>query len=996
MRVKTILLATACLMAETVAHAQTTTTPVDTAPPAGARTTSQDTPIADQAAPSLPGTGISGAAASNGTDIVVTGSRIRRDAFSASVPINTLDQVQLESAGQTNLAEVLADLPEVSLDQTPFGPTSGENQNSGLATVSLRNIGGNRTLTLIDGRRTVSNAANSNVVSINTIPIDFVERVEIITGAASAVYGSDGIAGVVNIITRNNYDGLLLSVRAGSTLSSEGSGGGEEVRFSGLYGRPFADGRGQLLLSATYEDDLGLKATDRDRSQTTSSFNYLTNVVSDPSLTNLLPGGWFNTTTAATSYFYNSDNVLTRGFVQNRDGFDIAPFLNLRVPRDSLSFAGKLRFEASRAFNPFVSVMYNELGTSFQRAPGGISSATQVYPRDPATGVIAPGTPGFAVGRIPTSNPFAPAAIREGATTTGIPWFRRFNELGLISFTEDRKTLRGYAGVNGKFGDGWFYEASYGYGDFRQNQLRENGINLLNLRNALTVQSNGDGGFQCTDAAARAAGCVPINLFGIGSITSDAADYIRANTTLESHLQQHVAQAYLTGSLFTLPAGDVSTAFGVEFRRDTVELESDLNTRAGYTTNAVVPSFNSNIEVKEAFGELVVPLLVSKPFFEELTLELAGRVGDYNIRNVGTVFSYRAGLSYAPVPGLRLRGQYGTAVRAPDLSELGSPPRDDINTILDPCSGITAVSPGAFAVNCRGEPGVAAAITANGVFTQSTTSISSPNSGNPDLREERAKVLTLGAVFQPAGLQGFSLSADYYDIKVADAIDSFSNDIILDQCYSSASFPSNAFCDVVTRSAETGQIQQVIQAQQNLNKIRASGIDVHADYRTRLQAIGLPGTLSFNADWTHLLSNETEYATLTGTAIEDTKGTAANPTDRVRARVGYAWEDSYIQWRAAYIGPFVSSNTRLVYVQANNIQDPLYLYYDSYLRHDLYVSQVAQLGDAGLKIYGGISNVFDDAGPVLPNGATPGAFSGYTSTYGVLGRTVFLGIEAEF
>ncbi len=918
--------------------------------------------------------------------IVVTGSRIQRDSFSAPVPINLVDTLDLQSSGYTNLAEALADLPQASLDDSPLGPTSGENQNSGLSSVSLRNIGGNRTLTLIDGRRTVSNAANRSIVSTNTIPIDFVDRVEIITGAASAIYGSDGIAGVVNIITPKPFNGLKISTRFGTSLN--GRGGATEKQFSALAGRRFADGRGSIMVGASWEDDGGLKARDRDRALRSRSFNYRTNEVTDPSLTTFLPGGWFNTTAAATSYFYN-ENGLNRGFVTARDGFDIAPYANLRVPRTSLSFAGKFEYEFSEAATLFASAMYNKLETTFERAPVGISSATQVFPRDPATGVIEPGTPAYTTGRIPRANPFAPAAIRAGATATGIAWFRRFMELGNTRFNEDRRTLRSWVGLRGKLGGDWNYEASYGYGDFKQNQLRENGLNLQNVRYALDAVSNGAAGFQCRDADARANGCVPLNVFGLDTVTPEMADYIRANTELNARLKQHVAQAYVTGSLFDLPAGPVKMATGIEWRRDSTWLESDPITRSGYTTNAVVPSFAGSINVKEAFAELSVPLVRDKPGFYDLSLDLAGRVGDYSIKNVGTVASYRIGAGYAPFRDLRFRAQYGTAQRAPDLAELTSPPRDDINTIYDPCSGITATTAGDFAINCRRDAGIASVIAENGVFMQSTTSISSPNAGNLDLSEETAKTLTAGFVLQPRWLRNLSLAADYYHIRVTNAIDSFSNEFILDQCYGSGAQPNEDFCQYVTRSAENGQIQQIIQAQQNLNRISTSGIDVRARYRTRLDGIGVPGNLRFGLDWNHLLKYETEYTGINGPEIEDARGTAANPADRIRGFVGYARGPLYLQWRTTYISPFVSSKYRQAEIEKLGITDPKYLYYDPYFRHDLYMS----LSNKNVMFYAGITNLFNNSGPELPTGATPGAFNSYTSTYGVIGRTGYVGFE---
>lgn len=943
----------------------------------GASASGQDVPTADEPQ------------ASAVDDVVVTGSRIRRDVFSGSVPVNLVSELDLESSGSTNLAEALADLPQAALGDTPLGPTSGENQNSGLATVNLRQLGGNRTLTLIDGRRTVSNAANRNVVSLNTIPTEFVKRIEITTGAGSAVYGSEGIAGVVNVITQKDFEGLRLSTRLGVT----DEGGGEESRFSLLYGRPLNDGRGHVLLGVTYEEDQGIKASDRERALRAATFSYTTNVLTEPSLSDYTPGGRFNAGSAlGGTRWYDEGGLHTSGYSNALHGYNINEHANLRLPRKALSVALNADYEISAQIKPFLTVIYNDLDTSFQRAPYSMDSGTTVYPRDPATGVVEPGTAAFAAGRMMRNHPFADPAIRATQFANGISWFRRFAEVGPQTFDENRTTLRAWAGVNGAFGDSWTYEVSYGFGDFKQDQNRLNGINYQNLRYGLTIESDGAGGYQCQDAGARAAGCVPVNLFGLGSITAEAADYIRANTHLESHLTQHVLQAYATGDLFTLPAGKVSAAIGIEHRRDRTWLESDPVTRSGYTSNAVVPSFEGEISVSELFAEASIPLVAEAPGVHELTLDLAARASDYSIKNVGLVNSYRVGLGYAPVPSLRFRAQWGTAQRAPDMAELTSPPRDDVNTILDPCHGVTATTAGQFASNCRAEPGIAAVIASAGIYNAPAASYQSPNAGNPDLREETAEVLTVGAVWRPTFVRNLALSVDYYDIDVENAIGAPSNEIILDQCYGADDFPNNPYCDSITRNGETGRIQRVIQQVQNMDRLRVSGVDVQASYRTSLERLKLPGNLRMDANWSRLLRSEYEYPGLNGTVVEDYQGTIGEPEDRVRLTTGYSWGRAYLQLRTTYIGSVIASNIRMARIQELGITDPQFMYFDDYFRHDIYASY--RFGDVTL--YGGVNNVGDDAGPFIPTGGTPGSFNGYDPIYGVIGRSFYIGLTANF
>jgi outer membrane receptor protein involved in Fe transport len=900
-----------------------------------------------------------------------------------------VSRTDLQSSGYTDLAQALEDLPGVGTNDSNIGQPGGSTQNAGTSNINLRNLGANRTLVLIDGHRTVSNAANRNVVSLNTIPTDFVDRVDIITGAASAIYGSDAIAGVVNIITESKLEGLRLRIRGGTSL---GASGNDEVTGAATFGHKFAGGRGYLLLGVNYEENFGLMASDRlARAGRSWTFNRLTNRVTEPDLSTDISGGRFR----GTNFYYDATGLRT-GFVTAVNGYNDRLLDTLVTPRKAMSYAGKLNFEVSPAFKPFVQVQFSDLDTYYSRAPIGIRDTTQSTPRDPATGLAVPGTPIFTVGRIPLSNPYIPAAIRSGAPSSGIDFRRRFDEVGNREIINDRDTLRIFAGFNGKILGDWFYEVSYSYGDFKQHQLRTNGVNLLNLQNALRAVTGPGGTIQCADAAARAAGCVPINLFGMGSITPAAAAYIRANSVFESHLTQQVAQAYMTGNLFDLPAGPVSVAFGGEYRREHGSLETDDATRSGYTTNTGIPGFDNGFDVKEGFVEATIPIFKDQPFFHALSLDLAGRLASYSQDRVNTVYSYRAGLTWAPVEDFRFRASFGTAQRAPDLAELYSPPRDDTGSAIDICAGVRATTSGTVAANCRREPGIAAAIAADGVFAQPDNSVSSPNGGNTNLKQETAQTLTIGSVFAPRMLPNLNLSLDYYHIKVKDAIDAYGEDLILRQCYSAANYPDNRFCGLITRNAQDGQIQQIIQLQENLNSIVVSGLDMHFSYASKLDRIGLPGRIDLRADWNHVFKNQTTFVGLSGLEIEDNNGEINTPKDVVVGRIGYSIGPANLQWRTRYYGPTVSSNQNVAVVQAAGIVDPLYLRYDAYWRHDIYASIDPDLPGLKVQLYAGIRNLLNDAGPAVPEGATGNTDDGYISTYGVVGRTFYAGLSLKF
>jgi outer membrane receptor protein involved in Fe transport len=360
------------------------------------------------------------------------------------------------------------------------------------------------------------------------------------------------------------------------------------------------------------------------------------------------------------------------------------------------------------------------------------------------------------------------------------------------------------------------------------------------------------------------------------------------------------------------------------------------------------------------------------------------------------VFSYHAGADWTPVRGFRVRAQYGTAQRAPSIPELYSPPRDDTDTVVDICSGIRATTTGTIAANCRSNPGIASTIAANGVFNQATNSIQSPNMGSLDLREEKGTTFTLGAVFSPRAIPGLDLSVDYYDIRVTNAISALDNEILLRQCYSdAANFATNEFCGLVIRGSD-GQILQINQLPQNLDRISTSGIDTSFAYRLPLEGVGVEGQLRFDLNWTHVLKKETQYQGINGTEVSDTRGQIGSPTDVIRARVGYSNDLWNVDWRVRYIGPMVSSNERVNAAVEAGIANPLYLNYDAYWRHDIGASIRPEFGGGKWRLSVGITNLFNKTGPNVPEGATPLDDNGYILDYGVVGRAGFASMEVKF
>ena len=931
------------------------------------------------------------------TEILVTGSRIQRQlSIDSPTPVVIIGMADLQAAGSTELSEILLDYPAVTTDSNLANTTSGINA-AGLSTVSLRDLGPNRTLTLIDGRRTVSNQMTRNTVSMSTIPTMFVQRVEIITGGASAVYGTDAVAGVINIITRDKFDGLKIGARAG--VSSQGDA--QRYNIDALWGTSLFGDRASLVVGASYEKEGGFFASQRPVSLQPTSYAQTADLnpanrgelgINLLDLSSTTPGGRFLTgTTAGGGFFaYDASGRLFRTTDLAQYGYNTREELQIVSPRKSWLAAAKLNVDLGGGIELFAHGQYSNVKTDAFRGHASVAE-TSTY------GVLDE----FTVGRIPRANPFAPAAIRALASSAGIQWRRRFNELGGLITKNERETWRGWIGLKGEIDSNWKWELSYGYGRFNQIQTRAGTINLRNLQFALNAEFDPAAPtdltrVRCVLAAARANGCVPVNVFGQGAISTAAANYIRADMFLDALVTQNTVQGYVSGELFQLPAGPVAIAVGGEFRRDWQRSTTDEVTRLGIGSSSFIAEFTGNIEAKEAFGEISVPLLKDRKFAHELTIEAAARVGNYNITNVGTVFSYRVGGGWAPVQGLKFRAQYAQSQRAPTITNLYSPLRDDAEAVTDLCNGVTAASTGTVALNCRSVPAIAAAITANGTFRQDITAIRGPSQGNPNLKEETAKTLTLGFVLSPSALRGLSLTVDYHHIRVTNAIGALSGTQLLNECYgNSAGLGNNQFCNPITRDPN-GQLVQIINQDLNLDKIVRSGIDVGLDYRFNApDFLSAKGRFDVRLLYSRLLESYTEFTGIAGITRTDGKGEIGSWINQGQFQLGYREGPVSLRWRAMYTGKGVDSNIRLRDATAAG-SNPPFLHIGERIRHDLYASFDVKGKGSDMRFYLGIRNAFNSTSPFLPSGTASGGTGNFSGSYDVTGRYFYTGFEAKF
>ncbi|MGE0582919.1 MAG: TonB-dependent receptor plug domain-containing protein [Steroidobacteraceae bacterium] len=911
--------------------------------------------------------------ASSGVDpeeVLVTGSRLPRNVFDAPAPIVDVPQEALLERGATDIAEALTDMPGVDL-----AGSLSNNQNSitdnGLSTISLRGLGANRTLTLIDGRRTVSNSGTGNVVSLSTIPEFFVERVEVMTGGASAVYGSDAISGVVNLITLNKFEGV--KVRAGGGAATEG--GAETLETSLLAGTMLADDRLSLLVGGSYRKDYGLKATERDYATRSVRFDPVTNTLTQPDLSTSIPGGRF-----LSRFFYDEDG-LHDGYDPLQDGYDVREATTLVTPRESASAALKATFALTPSARLWATAIGSWVTTRSEREPDNFTS-TSTY-----------GSLGqLRLRPIARTNPFVPAEIAAAAPASGISFQRRASELGNRTRFNQRDTYRAWLGADGNFLNDWTWNVAYGYGQSEGRQERDGGINMPNVALALDAERLPDGTIRCRDAVARANGCVPLNIFGVGSITPEAAQYIGALAVWDYRNEQQTLSGYVTGSPVELPAGALQTVFGFELREDTTRSVVDPINAAGLTSVSAIPEYSGEVRVKEAYTEVSVPLLADKSFVHRLTLDGALRVADYSLDNVGTIFSSRIGGQWSPIPSVRLRAAFSRALRAPDLTELNSPAMDDADNVVDPCSGVTASTSGTLADNCRANPGIAAAIAAEGVFIQEAPGINGPSSGNPDLKEEAADTFTLGVVINP--LPRLVASVDYYDIKISDAIGELTNETILGECYVNATDANNRFCGLVTRDPG-GQITRILNQSENLNEMRVAGVDFAVRY-----GLGDPaatsGDFSIGLNITRRLKAEQKIQVVDGEQLVSFLGELNNPKLQARASLDWTYRKFSADWTTVYIGEAVDSNERKSFFAENGVTEPLVLNIDAHVRHDLSLTFTPTIGKVEMRFFGTLRDVFDADVPFLPAGSISNRVYNTNAIYGLQGRSVSVGVQLQF
>ncbi len=929
--------------------------------------------------------------------ITVTGSRIQRLDFVSNSPIATVGAEQFELTGTVNTESLLNTLPQTvpGLDRTSNNP------GNGTATVDLRGLGSTRTLVLVNGKRFVP-TSGGGVVDINSIPAALIERVEVVTGGASAVYGSDAVAGVVNFILKDDFEGVEAS--AGYEATQEGDA--ELFSMSLTLGGNFAEGRGNAVINLAYTDRSELFQGDRD---------FATFAQFDDGEGGLFNGG--SSGIPATSIFAGSvgtdtaANCASFGITFETDGslrcfnddfsapendfYNYAPVNYIQLPQERFQGTGLARFEINEHFEAYGEFHFAQNDVPQQLAPTPIFEAGSQFSLDgnpfltPETQAILSGAFGDGVD-----------TDGDGIDDTATAFLRRrLEEVGPRISDDQFVAFEMIGGLRGMINENIDYDLSYQEGRVINSSAQRGNVSRDRfLQSLILADADGDGNVDvdangnptCSDAGSNGStvGCSPMNLFGEGNISEDAAEFLRTRVNADARYEQRIFAATLSGDTagaFELPGGPIGIAGGFEYREETFVFDpsQDLASGniAGFNGSPAVPE--SGFDVYDLFAEAYVPILSDVQFADTLALELAYRYSDYS--SVGGVEAYKIAGEWAPVEQFRFRGSFNTAVRAPNILELFQPVAEGFPGAVDPCSA-GGPNPGAIADICVAT-GVPAASVGSPAINPPAGQVRQLSGGNPDLAEEEAETITVGFVTSPDFIEGLTVSVDYFDIEIDGAISSFGGGAanVLDICYNNTEFGGigSPFCDVINRRPD-GTIDAISVQQQNVAAITLNGVDVQAEYQYDAGNLGLFG-LSYLGTFTE----ESTFQAFEGADVDDCAGEfgvllCGEPVPSYKHRSTLRWANGPIKaqilWR--YVGEVEDDDDGTDYaVETIDATS----YFDA--------SGTYEFTD-NLRLTFGIDNLLDEEPPIL--GDNQEQANTYPATYDVFGRTFFGRVTATF
>jgi iron complex outermembrane recepter protein len=762
------------------------------------------------------------AAADELSEVVVTGTRIRTPGLTANSPISSLSSEEIQRTQPVSVEEFFKTLP-VAIPAIGAGTNNGSN---GRASIDLRGLGANRNIVLIDGRRMVP-ADLDGRTDTNAIPLALIERVDIVTGGASAVYGADAVTGVVNFVLKQNFEG----VEANATYGQSGESDAGRQNYDLTIGSNVADGRGNVVLSLGYTkvDELRQDARRIGRFSLSSTTGAIQGSgTTTPVVINNLVPGQINPATGTIDPVFNTFNFQPDNYYQT--GLD----------RYQATAMGRL--ELNERAEVYADLFYTRSDVAAQVASSGSFFNNYALP------IGNPYLPEPARQQLCAAAMIAPGACVAGPGGTQevtLSLGRRFEEFGPRINSFENNLFQYTVGVRGDITDSWSYDAYWTHGEAQQTQIRDNWGSNAKVQQALRA-------FNTTTCSSTTNGCVPLNIFGnLGSITPDMVAFINQDAILRAKTEQDVALASVSGDLgaFRSPFAElpIGIAAGVEYRRSSASNKSDAVSQIQgevLGTGAPLPDRTGTVTLKEVFAEALVPLLSDKPLVHALNFELGYRQTEFDVTggNTQDYGSYKYGLDWAPIEQLRLRAMKQRATRSPNINELFEPITSGLsNLAVDPCQlalidPTQANTPGTLANLCRLTGVPVAAIGA--LPAPSAAQINTRTGGNPALGPEEADTTTIGFVWTPTFVNNLVITLDYYNIEINDAVSQPTASDILTDCYNAGRNPGltfNAACAAVLRDPVTGTFNGatapgVVRPRSNVGFYETDGFDLGITY----------------------------------------------------------------------------------------------------------------------------------------------------------------------
>ena len=950
--------------------------------------------------------------ADSGNAIIVTGTHIARPELESAMPISVTTMDDAKEFARTTVYDALLLNPAIG---PGLGESSslGQEYDAGVANINLRNMGNNRSLVLVDGHRWVSGGARTSAVDVNTIPTALIDRFEVVTGGAAAIYGADAVTGAVNIIMKKRVTGLHLTATNG--LSEKGDA--NQFDMSGATGFDFGGGRGHFVLGGNYGHTAALMSTDRWKDRNSYYANPANTGPHDGIADNILAtdyrvmyrsavptfclykgkqpcggnvGQWYQLTDGGVvAVPQSSYTLVSPGETGGQNG---GPGLNgnenhaIRNGSDRVSAYAGLSYELTPAITWNAALSYAHTYTL---------SATEFpeYRTDARTPYGWWGQNGVAnSGEIATlSNPYLPDALRTfmlANNLSSIGLDRTYANLPVPKEIHKRDNFTLSTDIGGKLTDRLNWQGFVRYGQVVDNITTTNMVGRQEWLYARDTVRDAAGQIVCANAAARAAGCQPLNFFSTAPMDQKLLDYLLFERTERTKNTLLTAGTSLDGRILRLPYGDVSVAAGFEWRRETLHTTDDPDTakladliiQPG-SDYAYHPKFDHARDTTELFGEMVVPLLRDLPFARRLEIEGAYRWSHYS-DNPNTR-TWKAGGTWEPVSGLSFRGTYSHSVRVPNFGELYTPISvATYGKISDPCSGTYVTQNANRLANCQATiPGVSIPLP---YPNQNIPMVY--GGGNPNLTPETSNSFTAGMVLRPAFLRGFDLTVDYWNIKIDNVITSLAYTTVMNSCVDSSGGPNMAYCQYVIRNAD-GTVKEVHTQYANLAALQARGIDLGVNYRVPLGK----GMLRFKLNGTYLLE-QTTVAQI-GKAGTDAAGGWSNPRVKATLMTTYDLGKFSVGLNTRFISRSKYSTTAASSETYEHPYVPAYVYADLTLTARPTDSYSITLGVRNLTNNGIFAAIQDTA--ISPHGTGSGRTIG-PAYYDAVGRYFFVKAALNF